>query len=206
MKYILNLTMSFLLPTAQNILLYQRLTKVMAKLAYGVEVEMQNHMEELELRLKKAGDAVQSLDPELERLRARLANIEDYVTHDLDHSVKRSSKSVNDGIHGAVQLQRLLSVMIQTVLDGASQVAAAQEKSVDIAGQREDEINNWLNVISTAATSAEILSSQIVRICNFDTRVTDTESQTRLTNRALHNRKYPASKSRPYRNSKKQFR
>lgn len=123
---------------------------------------MQNHMANLEHRLQRAGDAVHGLEPELERLRARLTNIEDYVTNDLGHSVKKSIESANDGLQAASQLQHLLGVMIQTVLEGASQVAAAQEKSVSISGQRDDEIGNWVNVITTAATSAEILNSQIV--------------------------------------------
>lgn len=188
--WILSLTTPFSsFAVAQNILLYQRLTKVMAKLTYGVEVEMQEHMENLELRLQKAGDAAQGLGPELERLRATLADIENYVIHDLEHSIKKSRKSVHDGLQGATHLQRLLTVMIQTVLDGASQVAVAQEKSLDLAGQRDDEIRTWINAIATVAASTDILNSRIVRTCLSGSGMIDHGLQTdvlAMTGSILH--------------------
>lgn len=154
--------MTPLLAQAQNILLYQRLIKVMAKLTYGVEVEMQKHMENLELRLQKAGDTVQVLEPELERLRVMLANINDHVTHDLVYSVKKSDDSIKEGLKGADNLHQVLSMLVQTALDGASQVAAVQRKSVELGGLRQDDVNNWAVMIATAVASTESLNSQIV--------------------------------------------
>lgn len=157
------LTLPIILSLAQNILLYQRLTKVMAKLAYGVEVEMQRHMDDIELRVQKAGDAVQGLEPELDHLRAKLASLEVYVTNDLQRTVERSGDSITEGQQSADHLQRLLAVMIQTVLKGTSQVAAAQVKSVQLADQRHDDIHNWVSAMQVAAASANTLNSQIVR-------------------------------------------
>lgn len=124
---------------------------------------MQRHMEKLELRLQKASDAVQGLEPELDRLHAMLADIKDHIAHDLDDSVRKSENSIKEGLEGAAHLHQVLTMMIQTVLDGASQVAATQQKSVELSGQRQDDVNNWAVVIATAAASAESLNSQIVR-------------------------------------------
>lgn len=134
----------------------------MAKLTYGVEIELQKHMEDLELRVQRAGDVVQGLEPELNRLRAKLAKIEDYVSHDLDQSVQRSGDSINDGLQGAAHLQRMLAVMVQTVLDGNSHIAATQEKSIEFANQKTNEINTWMALMETAATSAFTLNDELV--------------------------------------------
>lgn len=138
----------------------------MAKLTYGVEVEMQKHMEDLELRVQKAGDAVQGLEPELDRLRAKLTSIEAYVSRDLDHILKKSNDSIHDGLKGAANLQRLLAIMIQTVLDSNSQVAASHEQSVAIVEKRNEDMNSWAMVMANAVASAATLTNSIVRVPN----------------------------------------
>lgn len=150
-------------PAAQNILLYQRLTKVMAKLTYGVEIELQRHVDNLELRVQNAADVVQSMEPEFEKLQAKLAAIEKYVTQDLSYSVQRSGDYINDGLQNADQLQRMLAVMIQTALDGSSNFAAFQENSIALAEKEAADLNNWVAVMATATASAQELNSQIVR-------------------------------------------
>ena len=150
--------------SAQNILLYQRLTKVLAKLTHGVEIEIQKNMDHLELRLQKAGTAVQALEPQLETLMEKLARVEDYVSYDLDHALKKSSDSINSGLHSATNLQQFLKVMIQTVLDGTSHVAVAQEKSVQLSIQNQGNMEEWSVVMAAAAATAMSLNNQIVSV------------------------------------------
>lgn len=151
-------------PAAQNILLYQRLTKVLAKLTHGVEIDIQKHMENLELRFKKAGTAAQDLEPQFDRLREKLVRIEDYVSHNLEHALKNSAESINTGLHDATNLQRLIAMTLQSVLEGTSHVAASQEKSVQLANQNNDDMDKWSAVITAAAATAMSLNKQIVRI------------------------------------------
>ncbi|ROW13508.1 hypothetical protein VPNG_04426 [Cytospora leucostoma] len=146
---------------AQNILLYQRLTKVLAKLTHSVEVEIQKHMENLEIRLQKASDAVEGLEPEIDRLRNKLARVEDYVSYDLEHALKKSGDSINTGLHDATNLQQLLAVAIQTILDGTSHVAAIQESSVQLAKQNEEGMDRWSASMATAAATVMALGNQI---------------------------------------------
>lgn len=135
----------------------------MAKLTHGVEIELQRHMDNLELRVQKAADAVQSLEPELESLRAKLAAIEKHITHDLDSSIQRSGNSVNHGLEDADQLQRMLAVMIHTILDSHSHLTAAQENSVALAEIRDADLRKWAAVMATATASAQSLNNEIVR-------------------------------------------
>lgn len=149
---------------AQNILLYQRLTKVLAKLTHGVEIEVQKHMENLELRLQKAGTAVQGFEPELDRLREILTRVEKYVSIDIEHALKRSGDSIDANLHDATNLQQLLAVAIQTVLDGTSQVAAAQEKTVQLSNQNNEDMDHWSVMMAATAATAMSLNKQIVRV------------------------------------------
>ncbi|KAJ4393243.1 hypothetical protein N0V93_002451 [Gnomoniopsis smithogilvyi] len=146
---------------AQNILLYQRVTKVMAKLTHSVEIELQRYMDDLELRVQNAADAVQSMEPEFEKLRTKLAAIDKYVTQDLDYAVKRSGDSINDGLKNAGQLQHILAAMVQTALDVNSHFAAAQGNSIALVERREADLDDWAAVMSMATASAQALNSQI---------------------------------------------
>ncbi|ROW03518.1 hypothetical protein VSDG_01360 [Cytospora chrysosperma] len=146
---------------AQNILLYQRLTKVLAKLTHGVEIEIQKHMENLELRFQKAGTAMQDMEPQLDRLREKLVQVEDYISYKLENTLKKSAESINTGLHDATNLQQLIAVTMKTVLDGTSQVAASQEKSVQLANQNNDDMDKWSVVIAAAAATAMSLNKQI---------------------------------------------
>ncbi|POS74960.1 hypothetical protein DHEL01_v206644 [Diaporthe helianthi] len=146
---------------AQNILLYQRLIQVMAKMTHGVEVDIQKHMENLELRVQRTGDVIANLEPELDRLRAKLAMVDSYITENLDITLKKSSESVSNGLVDTANLQRILAVMMQTVLDGTSHVAAAQEKSIDVFVEGRKDLDRWAALVATASASALSLTSQI---------------------------------------------
>lgn len=134
----------------------------MAKMTHGVEVELQKHMENMELRVQRTGDIIANLDPELDRLRDKLAKVESYISENLDNSLKKSSESITNGLVDAANLQRILAVMMQTVLDGTSHVAAAQERSIDVFVKGGNDLDRWAALVATASASALSLNSQIV--------------------------------------------
>lgn len=121
-------------------------------------------MENLELRLQEAGTAVQGLEPHLDNLMERLARVEGFLSHDIEHALKKSGDMLNTGLHDATNLQQLLTVMIQTVLDGTSQAAVAQDQSVRLANQNNENLDNWSVVMAAAAATAISLNNQIVRV------------------------------------------
>lgn len=134
----------------------------MAKLTHGVEIEIQKHMENIELRVQKTGAILENLEPELDRLREKLAKVDDYVSHDLENALKKSSESISTGLNDATNLQQIIAVMMQTVLDSTSHVAAAQEKSMEVFGKGSDGLDKWAAAVATATESALSLNSQIV--------------------------------------------
>lgn len=156
------ITDRFVPSAAQNILLYQRLIQVMARMTHGVEVELQKHMENLELRVQKTSAVIESLGPELDLLRSKLAKVDSYISQDLDSTLKKFSESISDGLNDAANLQQMLTVMMQTMLDGTSHVAAAQERSMEVFGRGSNDLNSWAEVVATASASALLLNNQIV--------------------------------------------
>jgi hypothetical protein len=134
----------------------------MAKMTHGVEVEIQKHMENLELRVQRTGDVIANLEPELDRLRDKLAKVDSYISENLDSTLSKSSESISNGLVDAANLQRILAVMMQTVLDGTSHVAAAQERSMDVFVKGSNDLDKWVAMVAAASASALSLTSQIV--------------------------------------------
>lgn len=89
--------------------------------------------------------------------------VEDYISHDLEHSLKKSAESINTGLQDATNLQQLIVMTMQTVLEGTSHVAASQEKSVQLSNQNNADMDKWSVVMAAAAATAMSLNSQIVR-------------------------------------------
>lgn len=149
--------------TAQNILLYQRLTRVIARLTDGVEAELQKRMDELDNRARQSVERLEQLTPRIDHLRDVLARVERYLSGDLDLALKRSSESVSNGLQHAENLQHLLKVLLTNVLESNSQLAYAHEQSLRQASQRaNDDIGALTAVVSTAAASLSSLQQQIV--------------------------------------------
>lgn len=134
----------------------------MAKMTHGVDVELQKHMDNLELRVQRTGAVMEQLEPELERLREKLEKVERYISKDLDSALKKSSESISNGLNDAANLRQILAVMMQTVLDGTSHVSAAQERSMEVFDKGSQDLDRWAAVVATASVSALSLNSQIV--------------------------------------------
>lgn len=144
-------------------MLYQRLTKVIAKLAEGVEAELQKRMADFDKQARQASENMRQLNPHIHQLREGLARVEEYLSQDMAHAVKRSSDAINDGLGQAEILRQLLEVMLKTVLDSNSQVALAQEQSLELVTKKaNDELSVLMTVISSAVASSATLQNQIV--------------------------------------------
>lgn len=135
----------------------------MGKLADGVEAELQKRMTDLDSRVQQTSDNFERLDPQIDRLRDGLARVEDYMTNELGLSLRRSADAIRGGLDNASNLQQLLGLMLKTVLESNSQVAAAHEQSIAQASQRvSDEVDVFVTALTTAVASSVSLQNQIV--------------------------------------------
>ncbi|KAK4453938.1 nuclear fusion protein KAR5 [Podospora aff. communis PSN243] len=146
----------------QSILVYQKLTKVIARLVEGVEVDLQRRMDELDSRARQTFDNLDKLSPQVDRLRDRLVKVEDYLSSDLANTLKKSTKSTADALQNAEDLKQLLNILVGTVLEQNAQMASAHELSVRQAtGETSSEIAALAQVVSMAAASTAELRRQI---------------------------------------------
>ncbi|KAL2259572.1 hypothetical protein VTK26DRAFT_6712 [Humicola hyalothermophila] len=147
---------------AQNILLYQRLTRVIAKLTEGVEAELQKRMDDLDSRARQSVEKLEQLSPQIDRLGDELERMGRYLSGDLDLAMRKTFESIHDGREHAENLQHLLSVLLTNVLQSNSQLAFAHEKSLQQASQRVNEdMEALMAVVSTAIASSSALQQQI---------------------------------------------
>ncbi|KAK4232584.1 nuclear fusion protein KAR5 [Podospora fimiseda] len=146
----------------QNILLYQRLTKVIAKLTDDVDVELQRRMDDLDNRARQSLENLERLKPQVDQLAEGLSKLESYLSGDLDNTMRKSTESVKEGLHSAENLQHLLSVLLTNVLEGNSEVAFAHEKSLQQVSKKvNDGMGAFMAVVGSAVASSASLQQQI---------------------------------------------
>ncbi|KAK4180081.1 hypothetical protein QBC36DRAFT_358296 [Triangularia setosa] len=146
----------------QNILLYQRLTQVIAKLTDGVEAELQKRMNDLDNHARQSMENLDRLTPKVDELREGLSKLESYLSGDLDFAMRKSTESMQDSLQNAEGLQQLLSVLFTNVLEGSSRVARAHEVSLQHASKKvNDDMGVLIDIISTAVASSASLNQQI---------------------------------------------
>ncbi|KAK3939063.1 nuclear fusion protein KAR5 [Diplogelasinospora grovesii] len=147
---------------AQNILLYQRLTQVIAKLVDGVEVELQRRMDEIDVRARQSAESLAQLTPHIDQLRDGLERVEGYITKDLEATIRRSTDSIGSGLQHAENLQQLLSLLFKNVLESNSQLAHAHDQSLQqVSTRANDDLAAFMEVVATAAASSVSLQKQI---------------------------------------------
>ncbi|KAH6843138.1 hypothetical protein B0I37DRAFT_448492 [Chaetomium sp. MPI-CAGE-AT-0009] len=147
---------------SQNILLYQRLTRVISQLTNGVEAELQKRMDDLDNRARQSVEALEQLTPHIDRLSEGLARVEDYLSKDLDLALKKTSESYHDGLQHAENLQQLLGLLVNNVLESNSQLAFAHENTLAQASQRvKEDMGALTAVVSSAVISSTSMLQQI---------------------------------------------
>ncbi|KAL1880583.1 hypothetical protein VTK73DRAFT_5388 [Phialemonium thermophilum] len=150
---------------AQSVLLYQRLTKILAKLANGVETDLRNRMSGLDTQVRQATENVERMGPHIDRLRQNLADIEDFLSGDLKQRLQSSSDAVKGGMDQAIDLEQLLTALVKSALESSSKMAAyheQHERSLMSTSKRVDnEVGVLVGVITTAIASSTTLQNQI---------------------------------------------
>jgi chromosome segregation ATPase len=148
---------------AQSVLLYQRLTKIIAKLTDGVEAELQKRMDDIDNRAKQAAERIEQLNPHIDHLRDGLDKVKKHLTSDMEQAIMKSEARMKGGLEHAASLEQMLAVLLKTVMDSNSHIVAAQGESVELATRKaNDELSSFVTVIASAAASSMALQNQIV--------------------------------------------
>ncbi|KAI1304007.1 hypothetical protein F5Y03DRAFT_407041 [Xylaria venustula] len=147
---------------AQNIVLFQRLAKIMSTLADDVDVKIEQRMNEFELRAQAVGEKFEGLSPLIGKLQHDLENADDMLSHHLLQGIKSSQDQVNNGITNAEHLQRMLQVMLKSVMEGHAEVAAVHDQSLQVMSQQAtSEISLIVDSVTAVMAATVALQNQI---------------------------------------------
>ncbi|KAI0887851.1 uncharacterized protein GGS22DRAFT_185231 [Annulohypoxylon maeteangense] len=147
---------------AQQIFLFERLTKIMGRFTDDVDKQFEQHLTSLGIRAQATGDRIDELSPKVDHLNAMLKSVEELFLGQLIQEVKETTELVNSGTQNALNLQRMLGVMFKGVLEGQAEVAATYERSIEVANQRvESAMDTAMQVMVLATESAVNLQTQL---------------------------------------------
>lgn len=120
-------------------------------------------MSDLDNCAMQAAERVDQLNPHIDHLRDGLARVEKYLTRDVEQAVKQSEAWIKGGLEHTANLERMLAILLKTVMVSNDQVTAAQKESVELVTRKaNDELSAFVGVVASAAASSMALQNQIV--------------------------------------------
>ncbi|KAI1816531.1 hypothetical protein GGS20DRAFT_213610 [Poronia punctata] len=147
---------------AQNIVLFQRLTKIMSKLADEVDEEMERRMRDIDLRAKDVGDRIGNLSPLLEKLEHGLEAADAMLSDQLVQTIRLSHSHLDAGLESAVHLERMLELLLKGVTDSHADMANAHEQSLQlVTEQAKSEAEVVVSTMAAAVAATVALQDQI---------------------------------------------
>ncbi|KAK6840310.1 hypothetical protein PG995_016064 [Apiospora arundinis] len=146
----------------RSIQTFQRLTKIMSRMADDVDLRVDQRLTDLDLKFHSAGGKVESLAAQIEHLRGAVANAEGLASGHLATALMESANAIEGGTKSAASLQRVLDILLQTVLTTNAEAAAAHQESMDLVSQRTgSEMATVMNAMAAAVASASSLQNQV---------------------------------------------
>ncbi|KAK5626117.1 hypothetical protein RRF57_001832 [Xylaria bambusicola] len=160
---------------AQNIVLFQRLTRIMSKLSDDVDIKIEQRMNDIDMRAQAVGERFESLSPLLLKLQQDLENANLQLSHHLLQGIKKSQEQVNSGITSAVNLDRLLQQLSKGVAARDAETAALHSQSLQLMNQQAaSEIQAMTDIMAAAVGTTMALQSQIetsrIQAAEFESR------------------------------------
>ncbi|KAI1265301.1 hypothetical protein F5Y18DRAFT_48054 [Xylariaceae sp. FL1019] len=159
----------------QKILLFQRLTTIMSSLADDVDEMLERRMRDFEASAQAAGDKIDSLSPQVHKLQQGLANVDMLISHQLGQTLQKSKGIAESSLEAASSLDRLLQMILKSVMDGHAESAAVHEQSLQVM-KRETaaEVEIMMNTMAATVTVASALQE---RLENSHLRVAEMQSK-----------------------------
>ncbi|KAI0405113.1 hypothetical protein F4802DRAFT_564412 [Xylaria palmicola] len=157
---------------AQNIALFQRLTKIMNRLADDVEANWEHQMENLDNYAKAMGEKVEALLPLLKRLHQDLEHANDITYHHLLQGLEQSQDQMNSTLGIAAHLERMMQVIFKDFMDGHAEAAAVHDKSMQLLSQR---ATSEMDIVASAMAATALAATAALENHIEKTRIQATE-------------------------------
>ncbi|KAI0152598.1 hypothetical protein GGR57DRAFT_469628 [Xylariaceae sp. FL1272] len=159
----------------QNILLFQRLTKIMSSLTDNVDEMLERRTRDFEASALATEDRIHSLSPQLHKLQQGLANVDMMISHQLGQALQRSQGIAESNLESAASLGRMLQMILKGVLDGHAESSAIHEQSLQLMRREAAaEVEIMMNTMAAAVTVTSALQEQLE---NSHTRAAEMQSK-----------------------------
>ncbi|KAJ4192600.1 hypothetical protein NW755_003747 [Fusarium falciforme] len=151
---------------AENLHLYQRITKILETMTNKIEIEMEERLQSLNRAFLAASDSVENLGPQVQRLRSELELASDVLREQLGQAAQESGDTVRSGLEDARSLHQLITMLVRTTKESAVDIASSHETALEVATQRANsEVDVFVTALTAAMASSVSLQDQMRQNC-----------------------------------------
>ncbi|KAM4063080.1 tht1-like nuclear fusion protein [Hirsutella rhossiliensis] len=146
----------------RNILLFQRITKVMDRLTMQVEAELEARLEALNKMVRDANTNVESINPQINDLKSGLSQVEQMISQVLSQGTQQAATSANNGLQSAKRLQQLLERLLATALESNERITRSHESALQLVHKRVgDDVGAVMTTLGAAIAATTGLQREI---------------------------------------------
>ncbi|KAH7261032.1 uncharacterized protein BKA55DRAFT_504888 [Fusarium redolens] len=148
----------------ENILLYQRITKILEKLTSDVEADMEERFHSLNRAYTAASQSVEDIGPHVRHLRTEMERASQILRDDLGRAAQQDSRDiVENGLKETKVLHDLLELLAHSIQEKTADIVSSQEVALQAsAKQLSNEADILMAVLSAAVSSSVSLQNQVV--------------------------------------------
>ncbi|KAF9765739.1 hypothetical protein IL306_001950 [Fusarium sp. DS 682] len=146
----------------ENILLYQRITKILERLTRDIEVDMEERFQSLNRAYTAASQSVEDIGPRVQHLRTEMEMASKILRDDLSRAAQESRDVVESGLKETKVLHDLLELLARSVQEKTTDIVSSQEVALQTSTrQLNNEANILLAVLNAAVSSSVSLQNQV---------------------------------------------
>ncbi|KAM0562832.1 hypothetical protein ACHAPJ_001672 [Fusarium lateritium] len=146
----------------ENILLYQRITKILERLTHDIEADMEERFQSLNRAFNAASQSVENLGPQVQHLRTEMDMASKVLRDDLSFAVQNSRDVVQSSLKETKTLHDLLELLVRSAQENAAEIVSSHEVALRTSTKKlNDEVDVLMNVLVAAMTSSVSLQSQM---------------------------------------------
>ncbi|EXM23161.1 hypothetical protein V3481_010309 [Fusarium oxysporum f. sp. vasinfectum] len=146
----------------ENILLYQKITKILEKLTRDIEADMEERFHSLNRAYTAASQSVEDIGPHVRHLRTEMERASQILRDDLGRAAQDSRDVVESGLKETKVLHDLLELLARSVQEKTADIVSSQEVALQTSTkQLNNEVDILMAVLSAAISSSVSLQNQV---------------------------------------------
>ncbi|PFH62402.1 hypothetical protein XA68_13841 [Ophiocordyceps unilateralis] len=162
----------------KNIHVFQRITKVMDRLATQIDTELGARFEHLNKMFKDTTANVDGISPKLDELRAGLVRLGQTVSRDVYQGTQRTTVSLEKGLKSAQGLELLLERLLATTLEHAERVERSHESALRVATDSIGaDVGTVMTILETAVEASTSLQRELMESQSRAAEITQSQER-----------------------------